>query len=204
MTILSPQTLLHILDLKEAGATTVETTAAIGAAPKSKIIFTWLRASEAAAEFDPPPDPSSPWCLTWGDKLDFFHLHFLAAKEGGRITRSIRVPPIRREVVERLAAKRAVEPSPSPLRAELEERLAAKRAGQVANVEPSITEQQLPPEKIIERFRVSAVKARPLDTVNANGPPEAGRFLMVADKPKTKEQRRAGTVEITDFGVRRW
>ena len=60
------------LDLIADGATVPETTAAIGGAPKSKIIFAWLADSEAAGEFDPPPEPDSKWCIEWRGKLEWF------------------------------------------------------------------------------------------------------------------------------------
>jgi hypothetical protein len=37
-----------------------------------------------------------------------------------------------------------------------------------------------------------------------NGPPLEGRFSMTADRPKSKAERRAGTIELTDAGIRKW
>jgi hypothetical protein len=188
------------LDLIESGASVVETTAAIGAAPKSKIIFQWIKTSEDAGEFGARPDASSPWCITRGDRLEWFHVLYRQALADGRVTRSIRVPPIRRD---------------------LEARLAAKRAGQVATVEPSMVEQHAPPKMIIEHVTVAPVveppppapRPRPsyayrppaIEGVHdENGPPLEGRFSMTADRPKSKAERRAGTIEFSDAGIKQW
>ena len=106
MTILSPESLTAVLDLISSGASTVEATAAIGAAPKSKIVFSWLADSADAGEFDASPDPESPWAFEWNGKLDWFHLHYRDAQEQGRLTRSLRTTPMRAELEERLATKR--------------------------------------------------------------------------------------------------
>jgi hypothetical protein len=196
MTILSAETLTNALDLIEASATVVETTAALGCAPKSKIIFAWLKASEAAGEFDPPPSPESPWCITWRDKLEFFHLHYREAVANGRANRAVGSPPIR---------------------AELEERLAAKRAGRAAAVEPSMVEQQLPPRLIVEHVTAPAVlldppappprpsyayKPPPIDgTHPEQGPPQEGRFV-VATHRYSKAERQAGKPQVTERGLR--
>jgi hypothetical protein len=197
VTILSPQTLRNVIELVEAGASTVETTAAIGCAPKSKIIFTWLKASADAGEFDARPVASSPWCIMHGDKLEFFHVLFEEAKTAGRFARSIRKPPIRRE---------------------LEERLDAKRAGRVPMVEPSMAEQQAPPKMIIEHVtqapvildppppkpRPSYARAPAIEGVHGeNGPPLEGRFTMQTQRI-SKAARRAGTYELTEQGVKKW
>jgi hypothetical protein len=199
MTILSPEVLSNVLDLIESGASVVETTAAIGAAPKSKIIFQWVSASRDAGEFGASPDASSPFCIVRGESPpEWFHILFEQAKADGRVTRSIRTPPIRRE---------------------LEERVAAKRHGRAAMVEPSPTELHRPPRLIVEHVTSSPVsidppapkarpsyayRAPPLDTVNANGPPSEGRFLVASDRPKSKAERRAGTIELTDAGIKQW
>lgn len=201
MTILSPETLANVIELIEAGATVAETTTAVGGAPRSKIIFAWLKSSEAAAEFDARPDASSPWCITRGERLEFFHVLYREAVANGRATRSMRSPPIRRE---------------------LEARVAAKRAGRVATVEPSMAEQQAPPKMIIEHVTVAPViepppaprpRPRPAyayksprieGTHGESGPPSEGRFTMAADRPKSKNERRAGTVEIVDGGIKQW
>ena len=54
MTILCAERLVNALDLIAGGATVVEATTAIGGAPKSKIIFAWLKNSEAAGDFELP------------------------------------------------------------------------------------------------------------------------------------------------------
>jgi hypothetical protein len=204
VTILSPQVLTNVLDLIEAGASVVETTAAIGAAPKSKVIFGWLKASEHAGEFGARPDASSPWCITWGERpLEFFHLLYREAVEDGRVTRTI---------------MRA----PTPIRADLEARLAAKRAGRVANVEPSMVEQQAPPRVIVEHVTSAPVvepppRPRPSPaardprqapriegTHGEYGPPSEGRFSMTRDRIKSQRERLAGTIEFSDAGIKRW
>ena len=52
VTLLCAETLVNVLDLIADGASVVETTAAIGGSPKSKIIFVWLADSADAGEFD--------------------------------------------------------------------------------------------------------------------------------------------------------
>jgi hypothetical protein len=200
MTILSPEVLSNVLDLIESGASVVETTAAIGAAPKSKIIFQWVSASRDAGEFGASPDASSPFCIVRGESPpEWFHILFDQAKADGRVTRSIRTPPIRRD---------------------LEARLAAKRAGTVATVEPSPTELHRPPRLIVEHVTSAPVsidppapKPRPSYAYKAPriegthgeyGPPSEGRFSMTADRPKSKAERRAGTIEFSDAGIKQW
>jgi len=195
MTILCPEALTNLLDLIEDGASVVEASAAIGCAPKSKIVFAWLKASEEAGEFEPPP--VAPWAVMRGDKSEWFHIAYRAAVANGRANRAMRSPAIRRE---------------------LEERVEARRAGRAPAVEPSMAEQQAPPAMIIEHARRDAVvldpkppaprpsyayRAPPLDAVHGeNGPPLEGRFSMVRDRPKSQRERQAGLPEITDLGVK--
>jgi hypothetical protein len=195
VTILCRETLLNVLDLIADGVTVVETTAAIGAAPGSKIIFAWIADSEAAGEFDPPPSPESKWCVDWRGSLDWFHWHYKTAQADGRVARTIRRTPIRAELENRLRTKRGEEPKPpgySPPRVQV-----FKPSDEPAN--PVTRDLPAPPPP-----RPSyAYKSRPLDASNVE-PPQEGRFSVVADRPKTKGERRAGTVEITDLGIRRW
>jgi hypothetical protein len=187
VTILSPQTLLNVLDLMADGCTVVETTTAIGGAPKSKIIFAWLADSESAGEFDPPPSESSPWCITWRDKLEWFHLHYRVAVADGKEVRKARKSPLRAELEQRLAAKRAappakvshMPPTPTP-------RMVAP---------PSVYDAPAPPPRPAYAYR------RPLDAVNTNhGPPEEGRFT-VATHRYSLDERRGGKPEVTDAGI---
>jgi hypothetical protein len=114
MTILSADTLLNALDLIADGVTVVETTTAIGGAPKSKIIFTWLKDSEAAGDFESPPDAASPYCVTWRENLNWFHAHYRDAVIDGKEIRRVRRSPLRAELETRLALKRAAPPPPRP------------------------------------------------------------------------------------------
>ena len=201
MTILCKDTLLNFLDLIGDGASVGEASSAVGAAPKSKIVFKWIADSEAAGEFGAIPDTASPWCLEWKGSLDWLHVHYEVARANGRANRAMRSPPIRQE---------------------LEERLEARRANRVPAVAPSAAEEHVPPEVIVEHARARAAildpsppppppirpsyafRAAPaLDRANAEAPME-GRFTMAADRPKSKAERRAGTVEVTDLGIRRW
>ncbi len=198
MTILSADTLLNVLDLIADGATVVETTAAIGGAPKSKIIFAWLADSEAAGEFDPPPDPESKWCITWRDKLEWFHIAYKTAQADGREARSARKNPLRADLEERLAAKRA-QPSkfssPSENAAPPPPRMVVDHVRQ----EPVITPPPAPPPRPAYAYR-----APPIDgTQGLNGPPSEGRFTMATQR-YSKEERRAGTIELTDQGIKQW
>jgi len=198
--ILSPEALTNFIDLIADGASVSEASTAIGCSPKSKIAFLWLKSSEEAADFDAPPAESEPWCIVRDGTPQWFHLAYREAVTAGRVARSIRRTPIR---------------------AELTARLKAKRVGQTATVEPSLTEQHAPPRMVIERVTAAPVildppppaprprpcyayRAPPLDTVNANGPPQEGRFSMTADRPRSKAERRAGTIELTDAGIKQW
>ena len=199
MTILSDDTLRNVIELAEAGVSTVEITAAIGCAPKSKIIFQWVAASRDLGAFDARPDAASPWCIMHGDKLEWFHVLFEEAKAGGRFARSTR-------------STRS-----TPIRRELEERLAAKRAGRVPMVEPSMVEQQAPPKMIIEHVTQAPVmldppppKRTPLRATPSiegvhgeNGPPLEGRFTMQT-QTISHATRRAGTISFNETGIKKW
>lgn len=194
MTLLSPQTLLNVLDLIADGCTVVEATAAIGGAPKSKIIFAWLKDSEEAGEFDPPPSESEPWCIVWRDKLEFFHLHYRDAVIDGKEIRKHRRSPLRAELEQRLAAKRA--PAPAQL-------------GEPAGIDPAMKVDHVTQAPVIldtpkpDRPAYAYRRPPPLDAVNnPHGPPEGG--FRVSRHVVSQSERRAGTVEITDTGIRRW
>jgi hypothetical protein len=199
MTVLSSETLLNFLDLVAGGASTADASMAVGYSPGSKSIYGYLKKSEDAGEFDARPDPLSPWSIEWNGKLDWLHIHYRQAVADGRGNRAVRLPPIRLE---------------------MEERIAAKRENRIAVVAPTMIEQRMPPESMIEIARARftppspspapprerpsyAFRSKPLDAVDVE-PPSEGRFLMTADRPKTVAERRANTVEITDLGIRRW
>ncbi len=94
-----------------------------------------------------------------------------------------------------------------------------KRFGRAPAVEPSLTEQHAPPRLIVEHYTSAPVvepppppprvrpsyayRAPPLDDVHGELPSE-GRFLVASDRPKSKAERRAGTIELTDDGIRQW
>ena len=196
MTILSPQVLTTVLDLIESGASVVETTAAIGCAPKSKVIFKWVADSAAMGEFGARPDAASPWCIVRGENPpEWFHVLYEKAKADGRVTRSIRV---------------------TPMRADLEARLAAKRGERA----PATVALHVPPRLIVEHVTSAPVPVepppaprprpvkRPAPSIEGhhdeNGPPSEGRFSMCRDRIKSQNERRAGTIEITDQGIKQW
>lgn len=195
MTLLCAESLLNVLDLIADGATVVEATTAIGGAPKSKIIFAWLANSEAAGEFDPPPDPESTWCITWRDKLEWFHLHYRTAAADGKEVRKARRSPLRAELEARLAAKR-VQPKP---------------AAAVVTRETIPVHAPDPPEVYPPTYDASgyvaprpsyAYRSKPLDAVNtSNGPPDEGRFTVATQRYSLAE-RRAGKPEVTDAGIK--
>jgi len=199
MTILSPDTLVNVLDLIADGCTVAEATTAIGGASKSKIIFAWLADSETAGEFDPPPDPESKWCITWRDKLEWFHLHYRDAMIDGKEIRRVRRSPLRAKLETRLALKRAA-PPPRP-------------AAPVVSREPTPA---LPPDAYDQHGYVAEGdrpaprprpsyayrRAPPLDAVNnQNGPPTEGRF-SVSRHVVSRAERRAGKPEVTDQGIK--
>jgi len=193
VTILCAESLVDALDLIADGATVVEATTAIGGASKSKIIFAWLKDSEAAGDFESPPDAASPWCITWRENLNWFHLHYAEAVIDGKEIRRVRRTPMRAELENRLAAKRA-QPKPAAIAA--------------ARVHAPDPPEVYPPTYDAGGYvapRPSyAYRSKPLDAVNtSNGPPEEGRFT-VATHRYSKAERQAGTAAITDDGVRRY
>ena len=196
MTILSADTLLNVLDLIADGATVVETTTAIGGAPKSKIIFAWLADSEAAGEFDPPPDPDSQWCLEWSGSLDWFHVHYRTAVADGKNMRAIRKSPIRADLEARLAAKRAsAKPAPKENTPQ-PPRMVVDHVRQPPVIE---TQPPAPPPRPAYAYR----RAPPIDgTQGLNGPPLEGRFSVAAYRPKSKRERQSGLPEVTEQGIR--
>jgi len=200
MTIRTPESLSLFIDLISDGVSVSEATTAIGGSPKSKIVFLWLKESEQASDFETPPAVSEPWCIVRDGIPQWFHVAYREAVAAGRVARSIRRTPIR---------------------AELTARLKAKRAGQVATVEPSLTEQHAPPRMVIDHYVSAPVveppppapRPRPSYAYRApriegvhgeNGPPQEGRFSMTADRPKSKAERRAGTIEFSDAGIKQW
>jgi hypothetical protein len=179
---------LNVLDLISDGATVVETTTAIGGAPKSKIIFSWLNDSAAAGEFDARPTPESPWCIDWRGSLDWFHLHYRTAVIDGKEIRRVRKSPLRAELEQRLAAKRAAPPvipveAPTPT-----PRMVAP---------PSVYDAPAPPPRPAYAYR----RPPPLDTTNGQGPPSEGRFV-VATHRYSLDERRGGKPEVTEQGIR--
>jgi hypothetical protein len=200
VTILSPESLTAILDVISSGASTVEASAAIGAAPKSKIVFSWLADSADSGEFDASPDPESTWAFEWNGKLDWFHLHYRDAQEQGRVTRSLRTTPMRAELEQRLAAKRQakisrtsenIPPAPPP-------HYTLPLVVDHAKVDPVMVEKPRPPTRPSYAFR----RAPPLDVVNdQNGPPSEGRFTMATQRI-SKAERQAGLPSVTDEGIK--
>ena len=189
MTLLCAESLVNVLDLIADGASVVETTAAIGGAPKSKIIFVWLADSADAGEFDARPDPESKWCVTWHDKPEWFHIAYREAQAEGRELRSKRKTPLRAELEELLARKRkaseniAPAPPPRPPRDDVRT--------------PVMVDKPTPP-----RPSYAYRRAAPLDATNTrNGPPEEGRFT-VATHSYSRAERQAGKPSITDEGIR--
>jgi hypothetical protein len=188
---------VNFLDLIADGASTVEASSAIGCAPKSKIVFSWLNDSDAASEFGSVPDPSSPWCVMWNENLGWFHEHYRTAKEHGRETRALRVPPIRADLEEKLA--------------DLKTRRAAE--GKAINTRTIMTPVMLPDPPAPPQSHPSAPPPRPsyafvraprLDGEDREqGPPQTGRFVM-ATKSYSLDERRGGKPEITETGIRYW
>jgi hypothetical protein len=213
MTILSTESLINFLDLIADGASVVEATTAIGGAPKSKIAFAWIADSEAASEFGSPPDPASKWTLEWNGSVDWFDMHYRTAREDGRVVRTIRKSPIRADLEKRLAVKRATVSnapvySDIPIRADLEERLAAKRAGaapvMVAPPPPPNPNVVRVPPNPIPRPSYAFKRAAPIDGAQGEfGPPTLGRFT-VATKRYSQAERLAGTVSVSDEGLKQY
>jgi hypothetical protein len=202
VTILCAETLVNFLDLIAEGASTVEASSAIGCAPKSKIVFSWLNDSEAASEFGSPPDESSPWCVMWNEKLDWLHFHYRTAKEHGRETRALRVPPIRADLEEKLAdlkTRRAAEGKSIS-------RTSENRPARIPMVPVMLPDPPAPPASYPSapppRPSYAFVRAPRLDGEDREfGPPPAGRFTM-ATKSYSQEERQAGLPEITETGIR--
>ena len=191
-----------VLDLIESGASAVETTAAIGASHKSKIIFVWLKASEDAGEFGARPDAASPWCIVWGERpLEFFHVLYKQAQATGRANRAARNPlrgDLEQRLFDREAARPAAPQQPPP-------RLIVEHFTSAPVIEPPDVPQSVEarPPLVSQSVERHARQSKPLDAANVE-PPSEGRFSMTADKPKSFAQRRAGTVELVDGGIKQW
>jgi hypothetical protein len=199
MTILCADTLLNLIDLIADGVTVTEASRAVGCSPKSKVVFKWLSDSESAGEFGARPDAASPWCITRGERdPEFFHILYREAVIAGRVARSIRRTPIRAELEAKLRAKRMEPPKQPgyvPPRVQV-----FKPSDEPTN--PVTRDLPAPPPP---RPSYAYKKAPALDGVQReSGPPLDGRFSVVSDRPKSLQERRAGKVEITDLGVRRW
>lgn len=203
MTILCADSLVNVLDLIADGATVAEATTAIGGAPKSKIIFAWLADSQAAGEFDPPPDPESKWCITWRDKIEWFHIAYREAVADGREIRKVRRSPLRAELEARLAAKR-VQPKPAVVSREpwppvYDATGYVKPAPVYDHVrqEPINLDPPAPP-----RPSYAYRRPPPLDAVNTRqGPPEEGRF-SISRHVVSRAERKAGKPEVTEQGIK--
>jgi hypothetical protein len=189
MTILSADTLLNVLDLIADGASVVETTAAIGGSPKSKIIFKWIKDSEAAAdEFE-----GEAWLVTWREARDFFHNHYRNAVIDGKEIRAHRRTPLRAELEQRLAAKRA--PAPAPSLTEIKPPVYDRVVQAPIDLDPP-TKPARPAYAYRRPPRIN-VEDKP------QGPPEEGRF-SVSRHVVSRAEARAGTIELTDQGIRKW
>ena len=196
MTILSPEMLVNVLDLIADGASVVETTAAIGGAPKSKIIFAWLADSADAGEFDARPDPESKWCVTWHDKPEWFHIAYREARAEGRELRSKRKTPMRAELEELLAWKRKASEN-IPLASPPPPHYTPPLVVDHVKVDPVMVDKPTP-----SRPSYAYRRAPPLDATNTrNGPPEEGRFT-VATHSYSRAERQAGKPSITDEGIK--
>lgn len=198
MTILSPQTLLNVLDLVAEGATLVETTTAIGGAPKSKIIFSWLNDSADAGEFDATPSPESPWCVMWRDRLEWFHIAYQQAALSGKEARAARKSPMRAELEQLLEAKRRATPPKSQNTPPV-----FNQAGIVLDPPPLVSREPAQSSAPAPCTRPAYAYRKPLDTVNGQGPPMEGRFT-VSTHSYSLAERRGGTVSVTDDGIKRW
>ena len=199
--ILSPEALTNFIDLIADGVSVGEATIAIGGSPRSKIAFKWLADSEMAAEFDARPAVTEAWCIVRDGTPQWFHIAYREAVAAGRNARSIRRGPIRAELEQRLRAKRIEPPKPPgylPPRVQV-----FKPSDEPANsFTPDLPAPPPPPPRPRPSY---AYRAPPLDGVQREGgPPQEGRFRMSGDRPKSLQERRAGTIEITDTGVRRW
>jgi hypothetical protein len=205
--ILSPEALTNFIDLISDGVSVSEATIAIGGSPRSKIAFKWLADSEMAADFDAPPAVSEPWCIVRDGTPQWFHLAYRQAVIDGRNARSIRRTPIRAELEQRLRTKRGEQPKPPGY---LPPRVMVGKPSDEPPGPRMIVDHVTQAPVILDppppRPRPSyAYRAPPLDGVQReSGPPQEGRFVMTADRPKSQRERQAGTVEITDQGIRRW
>ncbi len=202
MTIRTPESLSLFIDLVSDGVSLNEASIAIGAAPGSKIAFLWLQESRRAEayNFEAPPAESEPYCVVQNETPQWFHAAYRDAVIAGRVARSIRRTPLRSDLQAKLHAKRTEPPKSAgylPPRV-----MVGKPSDEPAN--PVTRDLPAPPPP--PRARPSyAYKSRPIDGIHGEqGPPLDGRFRMSGDRPKSLQERRAGTVEITDTGVRRW
>jgi len=197
MTVKSPEALALFIDLISDGVSVSEATTAIGGSPKSKIVFLWLKESEQASDFETPPAVSEPWCIVRDGTPQWFHTAYHAAVIAGRVARSIRRTPIRADLEQRLRAKRIEPPKPAgytPPRVQV-----FKPSDEPVNPVTRDLPAPLPP-----RPAYAYKKAPALDGVQREGgPPQEGRFTMQTQRI-SEATRRAGTVEVTDQGIRRW
>ncbi len=186
MTLLCTETLVSVLNLIADGASVVETTAAIGGSPKSKIIFKWIKDSEAAAD----ALEGEAWLVTWRDTEDFFHNHYRNAVIDGKEIRAHRRTPLRAELEQRLAAKRA----PALSLTEKEPPVYDRVVQAPIDLDPPKPDR---PAYAYRRPPRINVEDKP------HGPPEEGRF-SVSRHVVSRAEARAGTVEVTDRGIRKW
>jgi hypothetical protein len=198
MTIRTAESLSLFLDLITDGVSASEASVAVGAAPGSKIAHLWIKESaEAHTDFDTPPDVSEPWCIVRDGTPQWFDIAYSDAVIAGRAARSIRRTSIRSDMEQRLRAKRAEPPKPP------------------SYVAPRVQVGK-PSDEPAERFTVDtpapappaarpsyAFKSKPLDASNRE-PPQEGRFTVVSSRPLSLQQRRAGTTEWTDQGIKKW
>ena len=179
--IRSPESLALFIDLIADGVSVSEATTAIGGSPHSKIAFLWIKESESeeATNFDAAPAVSDPYCVMRdGTPRWLHHAYALEVK---------------------LRAKR-IEPPKQP--GYVPPRV---MVGKPSDEPADPVTRDLPPPPPPARPSYAYKKAPALDGVQREGgPPQEGRFSMVADRPKSKAQRRAGTVELTDEGVKQW
>jgi hypothetical protein len=195
MTILCAESLVNALDLIADGATVVEATTAIGGAPKSKIIFAWLKDSEAAGDFESPPDASSPWCVTWRDNLNWFHAHYADAVIDGKKIRRIRRSPLRAELENRLAVKRA---QPKPAAVAVARETTPVHAPDPPEVYPPTYDAS---GYVAPRPAYAYRRAPPLDAVNTRDGPAEGGF-RISRHVVSLAERRAGKPEVTEQGIK--
>jgi len=200
VTILCAESLVNALDLIADGATVVEATTAIGGAHKSKIIFTWLKDSEAAGDFESPPDAASPYCVTWRENLNWFHAHYRDAVIDGKEIRRVRRSPLRAELETRLALKRAAPPPPPrPAAPAVSRERTPALPPDAYDQHGYVAEKDRPaPPRPSYAYR----RAVPLDATNTrDGPPPEGRFTVSTQRYSLAE-RRAGKPELTDQGIK--